>query len=42
MWPEWGQGALIIEKQFKGVDPKVPQAGADQSKHQGKVETNAC
>lgn len=29
--PEWGQGALITEKQFRGVDPEVPRAGVDET-----------
>lgn len=36
------QGALGTEKQFRGMDPKVPQAGADEREHPEKLETDAC
>lgn len=36
------QGALVTEKQFKEVDPRVPQAGAEDRGHQEKLETGAC
>ena len=40
-WGARGQGALVAEKQFHGLDPKVPPAGADEREHQGKLETAA-
>lgn len=38
-WGAWGQGALAPERQFHGLDPNVPPAGADEREHQGKLET---